>query len=222
MDEPTTAQVRCAGGRLCVSPCFNVNRSHALRVACFGNEAPMSTTGGAFDAPNLRSSSMQGRSTKKRGRSQPDNATLKFSIWEESADGDENGTIKRAPMSARMRSRPCVHTLARVYTHALSRTTMDAEHRDLTDEELGRVIIRNRRIRLRSGVNPSWHVKAAVISHDAPDGSAFTVLTYPPVVHAIGHAAFKQLAMDACWSADVRLRASARVSRMRVCLCAHR
>ena len=97
-------------------------------------------------------------------------------------------------------------------------TDEDAEHaapRDLTDEELGRVIIRNRRIRLRSGVNPSWHVKAAVISHDAPDGSAFTVLTYPPVVHAIGHAAFKQLAMDACWSADVRLR----VSRTRVCVC---
>jgi hypothetical protein len=63
---------------------------------------------------------------------------------------------------------------------------MDAEHRDLTDEELGRVIIRNRRIRLRSGVNPSWHVKAAVISHDAPDGSAFTVLTYPPWFMPLG------------------------------------
>jgi hypothetical protein len=95
---------------------------------------------------------------------------------------------------------------------------MDAEPRDLTDEELGRVIIRNRRIRLRSGVNPSWHVKAAVISHDAPDGSAFTVLTYPSVVHAIGHAAFKQLAMHACWSADLRLRAPVRVCRARVCV----
>ena len=84
-------------------------------------------------------------------------------------------------MSARARSRASVHTLARVYTHTLSRTTtrMDAELRDLTDEELGRVIIPNRRIRMRSG-EYGYPCKAAVISHDAPDGSAFTVLTYPP------------------------------------------
>jgi hypothetical protein len=118
---------------------------------------------------------MQGRSTKQTERKQPENVTLAFTEWEASADGDDNGRISHAPMSARTRSRARVHTLARVYTHALSRTTMNAEHRELTDEELGRVIIRNHRIRMRS--SESSYVLAAVISHEAPDGSAFTVLT---------------------------------------------